>query len=101
MRRVICTAIATLGLMAAGATASPAVLAHQTPAPMSSSSGVASGAIEAAKGIRMCTAVLAPADAKGCIRDALKRGAAKCRKLHTKRAQYACMRPILRVARML
>ena len=100
MRRLICTAIVTLGLLAAGATASP-VLAHKTPAPMSSSSGVASGAIEAAKGIRMCTAVLAPADAKGCIRDALKRGAAKCSKLHTKRAQYACMRPILRVARML
>jgi hypothetical protein len=54
-------------------------------------------AAEARSGIRSCKALLGPREGASCIRDAVKRAAARCRKLPSRRAQAACVRGVKRV----
>jgi hypothetical protein len=55
--------------------------------------------VEAGQGIRSCLALLAPSEAKGCIRGAVKRANARCRRLRPRRARTRCLRAVRRVAR--
>jgi len=56
-------------------------------------------ATEAGQGIRSCLALLAPSEARGCTRGAVKRANTRCRRLHQRRARTRCMRSVRRVAR--
>jgi len=62
-------------------------------------SGRPSPPVEAGQGIRSCLALLAPSEARGCIRHAVKRANARCRRLRPRRTRTRCLRAVRRVAR--
>ena len=72
----------------------PLTVDIQPTASTPSKSAAASGPTEAIRGIRSCLALLSPKQAKGCIRSAIKRGEAKCRKLRSKRDRATCLRAV-------
>jgi hypothetical protein len=50
-------------------------------------------------GIRSCRALLAPTDAKRCIRDIVRQANRRCRRLHTRHARVRCLRAVRRARR--
>jgi hypothetical protein len=57
-------------------------------------SGRPSPPVEAVQGIRSCLALLTPSQAKGCIRGAIKRANARCRRLRSGLARARCLRAV-------
>jgi hypothetical protein len=56
-------------------------------------------AAQARRGIRSCLALLGPTDGRGCIRSALRRATAACRRLHPVSGRAACLRAVGNIAR--
>jgi hypothetical protein len=61
-------------------------------------SGRPSPPVEAVQGIRSCLALLTPSQARGCIRGAIKRANARCRRLRSRPARTRCLRAVRRVS---
>jgi hypothetical protein len=55
--------------------------------------------VEAKRGIRMCRALLSGSAAKNCIRRALRKANARCRRLPSAHGRSACLRAVRRVGR--
>jgi hypothetical protein len=51
------------------------------------------------RGIRSCLALLAPKDAGGCIRSAVRRANGACRRLHSHSRRTGCLRAVGKIAR--
>lgn len=62
-------------------------------------SGAAGIPAQARTGIRSCLALLGPKDGHGCIRSAVRRANAACRRLHSPSGRVACFRAVGKIAR--
>jgi hypothetical protein len=69
--------------------------AGSAPAP----SRPASPPVQAVRDIRGCRALLGPSGSRHCVRSAVKRANARCRRLRSHRRQARCLRAVRRVSR--
>ena len=61
------------------------------PSTKGTGSGAAGIPAEARRGIRSCVALLGPKDAHSCVRSAVRRANAACRRLHSPNGRAACL----------
>lgn len=71
----------------------------QPQSPTTTGSHAAGIPTQVRRGIRSCLALLAPKDARGCIRSAVRRANGACRRLRSQSRRTGCLRAVGKIAR--